>query len=178
VRRLTLPLGILALALLSAAGGYLFERWWQPRTVPEVLGPVGETRPDFALADTRGHLHRAKEWDGKVVVINFWATWCPPCLREIPTFIDLQRRFGARGLQFLGVAIDELQSVKRFADSAGMNYPVLTGEQDAIQLSTQLGNSMGVLPFTAIVNRQGKVIHVQVGELSRREAEQVILPLL
>jgi peroxiredoxin len=178
VGRLTLPLAVIALALLSAAGGYLVQQWWQARSVPGVSGPVGEPRPDFALSDTQGRIHTAHEFDGKVVVLNFWATWCPPCRREIPGFLALQKRYGSRGLQFVGIAIDDVPKVKSFMDSVGMNYPVLVGEQKGIELSTRLGNRMGVLPFTAIIDRRARVRHVQMGEIRPAEAEKLILPLL
>ncbi len=141
-------------------------------------GPIGQRRPDFTLSDLRGNPRSVSEWDGKVLVINFWATWCPPCRREMPAFVELQEAYGARGLQFLGIAIDEREKVQNFADTYGVNYPILIGELDAIKVSKRYGNRFGALPYTVIVNREGKIVLVQRGELPRDLAEETIRPLL
>ncbi|MCP4044224.1 MAG: TlpA family protein disulfide reductase, partial [Gammaproteobacteria bacterium] len=72
-----------------------------------MAGETGKPRPEFSLNDLTGTPRRVREWDGRLLFVNFWATWCPPCLREIPTFIELQDRYGSRGLQFLGVAVQD-----------------------------------------------------------------------
>ncbi len=133
---------------------------------------------EFSLPDVLGKQHKISEWQGKILIINFWATWCPPCLKEIPEFIKLQNEFGKKGLQFIGIAIEDLQSVKEYLETININYPILIGGEQAIVLSHKLGNIINAVPFTLIINQQGKIIHRQPGELSRKKIEEIIEPLL
>ncbi len=147
-------------------------------------GPSGQAavvqrpRPPFALTDLQGRRRSVKEWDGKVLAINFWATWCPPCRREIPSFNALQREYGPRGVQFLGVAVDDPKAVRAFLQELPVAYPVLLGEKEAMEVAVRYGDEAGVLPFTAIVDRQGRIAFVRYGELSEALARQVIESLL
>jgi len=135
--------------------------------------------PDFSLADLQGQTHHSSEWQGKVVIFNFWATWCPPCVREIPLFIELQQKYADRGLQFVGIATsDPPQVVAEFVEDNGINYPILIGEGEAVDVAVNLGNRFGSLPFTAIVDREGNIVLRKVGEIKRKKLEQMILPLL
>jgi thiol-disulfide isomerase/thioredoxin len=149
----------------------------KPRTVVST-NVIGSTRPEFALPDAEGSPHNISEWDGKVLVINFWATWCPPCRREMPAFIELQDEFGAQGLQFVGVAIDDADKVIDFMDTYGVNYPMLLGDLAAIEVGKQYGNRFGALPYTVIVDRQGKIAFTRRGELEKHDAEAEIKKLL
>ncbi len=137
-------------------------------------------RPPFALPDTAGVSRHIKTWDGKVLVVNFWATWCGPCLREIPAFIELQKKYGAKGVQFVGVAFDDLEAIQGFSANSKIrfNYPILVGEDEAMTIAATYGNVIGALPYTVIIDRQGKIIHGQIGEISRRAVEDIIKPLL
>ena len=133
---------------------------------------------DFSLHDVEGKTHSFSEWENKVRVLNFWATWCPPCLRETPMFVEMQEQLGSKGLQFVGVAIDEKQKVLDFMDSYGVNYPMLIGTEDAIKVAEQYGNRFGALPWTVVIDRSGTIVHAQGGEFTKQKAEEVILPLL
>lgn len=135
-------------------------------------------RPDFSLLDLQGKLRSNSEWDGKVVIVNFWATWCPPCLQEIPDFIDLQEQYAKRGLQFIGIAIDDPDKVQRFVNNQGINYPVFVGNQQPIEIATKFGNRIGALPFTVIINREGDIVFRQIGGMDKQKTKQVILSLL
>lgn len=133
---------------------------------------------DFSLHDLQGNTHDFHEWDGKVRVLNFWATWCPPCRRETPMFVEMQEQLGSRGLQFVGVAIDEKQKVQDFMNTFGVNYPMLIGTEDAIEVAEQYGNRFGALPWTVVIDRNGTIVHAQGGEFTRQKADSVIRPLL
>lgn len=180
---LRLILVALALAAASAAGGYALYQ--QMHRSPAGQSPgvdmkpaPPEFRPEFALSDLDGKPRNIREWDGKVLLINFWATWCPPCQREIPAFIELQEKYAERGLQIVGVAIDEPEAVRDFAAEMGINYPILAAEQEAIDVAKQYGNRFGALPYSAVVNRQGRIVSIQQGELTQEAVEKIIAPLL
>lgn len=139
---------------------------------------VNQQATNFSLQDIDGNKHEFSEWDGKIRVLNFWATWCPPCRKETPMFVEMQEQLGDKGLQFIGVAIDEKQKVQDFMDTFGVNYPMLIGTDDAIEVAKQYGNRFGALPWTVVINREGKIVHTQGGEMTRQKAESVIQPLL
>ena len=93
-------------------------------------------------------------------------------------FVEMQDQFSDRGLQFVGIAIDEKQKVQDFMDTFGVNYPMLIGTDDAIEVAKQYGNRFGALPWTVVVNREGTIVHAQGGEMTRQKAESIIHPLL
>ena len=178
------------LCLAAAIAGFALARWQHghraadqlPDTTPtaaiRAAGIVGKARPDFTLPDLEGAMHNVAEWDGKVLAINFWATWCPPCRKEIPEFVALQRKYAGQGLQFIGVALDQPDPVRRFAAEQQMNYPVLVGEMEVIQVAESYGNVAGALPYTVLVGRDGRIAFVQAGPLSTEQAEAALTPLL
>ncbi len=137
-----------------------------------------QKNPEFTLPDIDGKSHNIRDWQGNVIVLNFWATWCPPCRKETPMFVELQEKWGPKGLQFVGVAIDEINKVKEFMDTYGVNYPMLIGVDDAIEIAKTYGNRFGALPYTVIIDRNGNIAHVQRGELERDVAEKTIKSLL
>ena len=132
--------------------------------------------PAFSFSDTEEKTHNISEWQGKTLVINFWATWCQPCLKEIPEFVQLQNQFAANNVQFIGIAIDELPVVARFKENAKMNYPVLVAsEWEGFNLAQQLGNSANTVPYTVVVNPEGKIIYRHVGAVKKEELQNAIL---
>ena len=163
-------------ALAAAAAGFGINVW---RTGPE---PVAGGGPEALLAtrlpDLDNQPQTIRQWLGKVLVVNFWATWCAPCREEIPLFVKLQNQYGARGLQFVGIAIDQPDKVKPFARELGMNFPILMAGVDVIELGRQLGNKAGVLPFTVIVGRDGRIAATEVGAVKEAKLEPLLLRLL
>jgi thiol-disulfide isomerase/thioredoxin len=164
---------IIIVALLALLGGIVAKEYLSraEQTSPTSL-------PDFNFPDVSDNLHSISEWQGKILVINFWATWCPPCRKEIPEFMALQEQYSAKGLQFIGIAIDDQDSVQEYLASTKINYPILVGGVTGIALAHQLGNDIDAVPFTLIVNQQGKIIHRQPGEFSREKIMEIITPLL
>ena len=139
---------------------------------------VQKTAPEFSLPDINGTLHNFHEWDGKVVILNFWATWCPPCNKETPMFVELQEKYGATGLQFVGVAIDSADKVQDFMDTYGINYPMLIGDDNAINIAKDYGDRYGALPYTVVIDRHQQIQLVQRGEMKREKVEKAIAKLL
>ncbi len=138
----------------------------------------GMAIPAFQLPNLSDEIKNQDSWLGKVVVLNFWAVWCPPCRAEMPEFIELQKEYGERGLQFVGIAIDTKETVESFTKMIGVNYPILIGDSNDILLSKKLGNRFEGLPFTAIFDRQGQLAHIQIGQISKRRIIEKITPLL
>jgi thiol-disulfide isomerase/thioredoxin len=164
---------IIFLAILALAAGILSHRLTaETQTAVEKPG-----LPDITLPDLKGTQRKLSEWQDKVVVLNFWATWCAPCRKEIPEFIKLQTEFGPKGLQFVGIAVEESEPVKEYSDSVGINYPTLIGEITGINLSIPLGNMISTVPFTAIFDQQGNIVHTQLGEISREKILEIVTPL-
>ena len=130
--------------------------------------------PIFSLSDLSGQSHTISEWQGKILVINFWATWCPPCLKEIPDFIALQDQYKDQGLQFIGIALDDKEAIAEYIATTPINYPVLLGGDAGIALARQLGNKVDAVPYTLIVNQQGQIIHQHPGEFSKEQLMEFI----
>lgn len=139
---------------------------------------IGSTMTPFSLLAVDGVRENSAQWEGKVQLINFWATWCPPCKREIPALINLQQHYADQGLQVIGIALDNQDAVKAYAKTSGINYPILAGESDVVEVAQQLGNEVGVLPYTVITDRQNRIEKVYYGEIDPVETEKVIANLL
>ena len=157
-------------ALAVAFGVYFGPREEAPADATTLLA--------LSLPDVAGKEQSIGQWRGKVVVVNFWATWCAPCREEMPEFMRAQTEFGAHGLQFVGIAVDQADKAEQFAKELGLNYPTLIGGFGAIELSKTLGNRLVALPFTVVVDRQGKVAHTQLGPLKPQQLRAIVSKLL
>jgi peroxiredoxin len=164
----------LVLALAAFAVGLLAFAY---RADEGPLAP-GDRIREFTLPDTEGRAQASSQWAGRVRVVNFWATWCPPCRREIPALVGLQQDYGARGLQVIGIAMEDAASVAAFAREAGIDYPLLVGEQAVAELATALGNPHGALPYTVVIDRGGRIAHQQAGEVTRERLVPILEGLL
>ena len=172
---------------MAAAGlvsGYLYNNWQHQQKLSQIKistnkeTAVSSVRPLFKLKDLEGKTRDIKEWDGRVLLINFWATWCPPCRREIPAFIELQEKYKDKGFTIIGIALDEKQAVIDYSDPMGVNYPLLMAEQEGITLTKAYGNRLGSLPFSVIVDRKGNITQRKRTELTFAQVEAMIKPLL
>ncbi len=115
------------------------------------------------FVDLEGKSRVLGQLDGKVIVVNFWATWCTPCVEEMPGFARLQARWEAKGVRFVGLANDDPAKVKAFGERLAINYPLWTGEAAVMDLSRRLGNRIGVLPHTVLLDGEGRVLESRIG---------------
>jgi peroxiredoxin len=159
-----------------AAGLYLGLERESPRSNPAPIAAAALN--GLALPDADGKEQRLDQWRGKVVIVNFWATWCAPCREEMPEFIKAQGELGSRGLQIVGIAVDQPDKVRQFATEIGLNYPALVGGFGAMELSRTLGNTVMALPFTVILNRNGAIAHTQLGILKPDKLNAIVKQLL
>jgi len=171
--------GRIALFAVVAVSGLVAGYWLYPwnRGVTPNTGNVAELMA-ATLPDMDGKSQALAQWRGKVIVVNFWATWCPPCLEEIPEFVRMQKKLGPRGLQFVGIAIDNRDKVREFAAKFGINYPILIGEMEGIELVRRAGNDRGGLPFTVIVDRKGRLLGTELGGLNEQKLTAIVAPAL
>ena len=158
--------------MLGAAGGYAaFEATRARRR--DAVALLGLVLPDLS-----GREQALAQWRGKVLVVNFWATWCAPCREEMPHFVRAQSDQGANGLQFVGIAVDSVDKARQFAAEVSVNYPILIGGYGAIELSRALGNSVGALPFTVVLDRRGELAWTHLGPVREPAFGKLLQELL
>jgi len=172
---------LIALALSGAALlGYVSYRTLLPSAPPvpaavPAAAPVqaapAQTLPDFSLSTLSGTQQSILDWPGKALIINFWATWCPPCLREIPLLKEFQAADAERSIQVVGIAVDRLEPVRAFAEKMDFNYPLLIGQADAMDAAGAFGVDFFALPFTVFTDTDGNVLGVHTGELHGGDLE-------
>lgn len=179
------PTQILTIAvagLLIGAGAGIGIKTYQEHTASKPGGPAAEATevtldhlPDFRLPDLEGRMHQASEWEGRILVLNFWAAWCPPCREETPLFVELAEQYAPRNVRFVGIAIDDPEPVADFVETYGVEYLTLMGNMDAITLSRRLGNRYEGLPYTVIVGPNREIIARFQGGVSRDQLEPALL---
>jgi thiol-disulfide isomerase/thioredoxin len=135
---------------------------------------IPDRLPEFTLQDRAGKPVSIKAWAGKSLVINFWATWCAPCRREIPLLESLQRAWADRGVAVIGIAVDHRDQVLAYADDLKIGYPLLIGEQDALDAAAAFGVASPAFPFTIFTDRRGEVVALYIGELHRAESDLIL----
>ncbi len=141
--------------------------------VVSALGPV-ETLPEFTLHNPAGEPQSIGSWPGKALLINFWATWCAPCLREIPLLIEYQESHRDRSVQVVGIAVDRPDPVRAFMEDLEINYPVLIGQADAMDAAAAFGVEFFALPFSVFTDTQGHVLGVHTGELHAEDLDDLL----
>ncbi|MBA4143353.1 MAG: TlpA family protein disulfide reductase [Nitrosospira sp.] len=171
------------IAILAVTAGFLLRSQLMSSNVqfdlPEDTAKRGaETILAASLPDLDDKPQPISQWRGKVLVVNFWASWCAPCRDEIPEFIELHGKFSERGLVILGIAVDQKEKAAAFSKEIGINYPILVGDMKAMALADAAGNHQGALPFTVVIDRTGKITGTKLGRLSKSKLEAMFKPLL
>jgi thiol-disulfide isomerase/thioredoxin len=161
-----------AAGLAAAAAGFLVG--------PAFLGrePAPKALFEARFADLEGKARQLSEWRGKVLVCNFWATWCAPCREEMPLLAAARTKYAPNGVEIVGIAIDNGAKVGQFTRSLGIPYPILLSEADGLEHMRRLGNSSGGLPYTVVFDRQGRAAHRKLGALKPGDLDGILGPLL
>jgi len=131
----------------------------------------------LTLPDTHGVMQPLRQWQGKLLVVNFWATWCAPCREEMPAFSQLQQKYAAKGVQFVGIALDSADKVIEYSRQRPATYPLLVANYAPMPIMMGLGNSSAGLPFTVIVDREGKLVRSWLGPWKATALETALADL-
>ena len=173
---------LLIIVVLSALSGWLlFHQTLEKKRTTEASASVEIARNPLAnisFPDVQGNAQAFKQWQGKVLVLNFWATWCPPCREEMPELSAMQDQYKNQNMVIIGLSTDDLDKTKDFIKSAPVNYPILAGDMEAMNLAETLGNNRGILPYTVIVDANGTVVKTFFGRVNQQLLEKTIIPLL
>ena len=169
---------VVTLIVAAALGYFMYVERDEdaPPVAPQVVSsaPASSSIVDFSLPDLDGNVRQISDWNGKARLINFWATWCAPCRREIPLLKKTQLEHAENNLQVIGVAVEEIGPVLAYTESAEFNYPVLVGEEDAMAAAESTGVDFVVLPFTMIAAPDGHLIETHIGEIHEDQMALII----
>lgn len=136
------------------------------------------TAPEFTLPGTDGKQHELGEWRNKVVLLNFWASWCSPCQTEIRDLVAFQAKYGADGLQIVGIGLDDEVKLRNVQRSLGINYPVLLANTPGNNLMARFGNLKGVVPYSVLLSREGEVVYTHTGLIDQEIFAEKVIPRL
>lgn len=157
-------------------------QYWFACFLAAVFMGISAARANPSILETPlpsldGNTHKISEWKNKILIINVWATWCPPCREEIPTFIALQKQLAPKDVQFIGIAVDDKAPVADFVRAYGINYPTLLGGRETMMLLSLYGNRSGVVPQTLIFDQSGQLVVNHLGILEEKELLAYLQPL-
>lgn len=192
------PIAYGAVALLAAAAGFVIYRYGiEPGAAPNSSAPLVATPPstqsgtatpdtpsqstaiptelpEFSLQDRDGKPRSIRSWPDKSMIVNFWATWCAPCRREIPLLKTIQQKHGPEGFQVVGVAVDFREDVLKYAQDMAIDYPILIGEQDGMDAVSKFGMGSLGFPFTVFTDSRGRIVATHLGELHPQQGEIIL----
>ncbi len=169
-------IGIVGISLLALFAGVLTSQW----IFKTGLASDPAIKAFFAnpWQTPNGKSVDTNEWRGKVLVVNFWASWCPPCVEEMPALDKLQREFSSQNVLFVGIGIDSPSNIREFLAKTPVSYPIVIGGLEGSNLSKQLGNAQGALPYTIVINAKGKATSSKLGKISEEELRSAIKSVL
>ena len=173
-----LALALVAAMLALAAGVYIglpaqVALKPAPALPQDAISHFFSTR----LNNANGKTQDFAQWRGKTLVINFWATWCPPCREEMPEFSRLQAKFADKGVQFVGIALDTSDNVLNYSNQHPVLYPLIVADADGAELTRKMGNSRLALPYTVVIDSKGKPQLTRLGRVSEQELEVLLLKI-
>jgi len=172
-------------AFMASSGGYFLAKFLSPPPEATLPAPgtavaaaipslsaddlLGQRRPDFKLSDSHGVAVSASDFQGDVLLVNFWATWCTPCVEEMPMLSRLQQDYAGQGVNIVGIALDEAERASQFASDMAISYPILVGQADVVVTGRRYGNNTGMLPFSVLIDTEGIIRWTHLGPLTREE---------
>ena len=163
---------IVAISLLALLGGVLTSQWIYKTGLASDPAVKAFFANSWQTPD--GKTVNTQDWQGKVLVVNFWASWCPPCVEEMPALDKLQQEFLQQNVLFVGIGIDSPSNIREFLSKTPVSYPIVIGGLEGSNLSKQLGNSQGALPYTIIINAKGKASYSKLGKISEDDIRSAI----
>lgn len=166
-----IALFVIVAILFAAAGFYANSQRLAPEPVTPSASEVFFSQ-QFAAPD--GKQETMDKWKGKLLVVNFWATWCPPCVEEMPELVELQKDFAANNVQVLGIGIDSANNIRDFSAKLSISYPLYVAGMEGTRLSSELGNRAGGLPFTLLIGPDGSVVQTYLGRLDMKTLREDI----
>ena len=166
----TRVLMLVAAILAVGAGFFAYQATLSSRSAAKVVAELMRLR----LPDVAGKDQSLTQWRDKILVVNFWATWCEPCREEIPVLLRVQAKYASNGVQVVGISVDSVDKVRQFAREYGIGYPLVIGSMEVIELTRRLGNNAAGLPYTIVLDRSGRVVKTHLGAISEVELEGAI----
>ena len=163
---------IVAISLLALLGGVLTSQWIYKTGLASDPAVKAFFANPWQTPD--GKTVNTQDWQGKVLVVNFWASWCPPCVEEMPALDKLQQEFLQQNVLFVGIGIDSPSNIREFLSKTPVSYPIVIGGLEGSNISKQLGNSQGALPYTIIINAKGKATYRKLGKISEDDIRSAI----
>ncbi len=168
------PFGAVILFVIIAASGYFVSEKMDKKDVSISTAELFAT----TLPDENGVPQALSQWQGKMIVLNFWATWCPPCREEMPELSELNTEYQDKNVIVIGIALDEIALIKEFNAENKMSYPLLAAEDTGGNLAANLGNNKSALPYTVIIKPDGTVANTYFGRISKPLLEEALLKLI
>ncbi|WP_114689230.1 TlpA family protein disulfide reductase [Polynucleobacter necessarius] len=163
---------IAAIGLIALLGGILTSQWISKTGLAS--DPAVKALFANAWQTPNGKTANTEEWQGKVLVVNLWASWCPPCVEEMPTLDKLQKEFLRQNVLFVGIGIDSPSNIREFLEKNPVSYQIMIGGLEGSNLSKQMGNTQGALPYTIIINAKGKATYSKFGKISEDDIRNAI----
>ena len=177
-------------AFMASSGGYFLAKFLSSRPDAAMTGSgladaaatpalsaddlLGQRRPDFRLSDSNGRPVSASDFEGNIWLANFWATWCTPCVEEMPMLSLLQQEYAGKGVKIVGIALDDAERAREFAASMAISYPILVGQADVVITGRRYGNNTGMLPYSVLIDAKGIIRWTHLGPLTRKDLEHQI----